>query len=254
MSDLARLSRAELEALAAAGRAALACQSALAAAGGVLGAALGAAGTIEEWRHYPAGDVFDPTSHAQYFYHAQPEAERGGGEHGHFHCFLRGRGMPQGLRPLVMPELAIADSPAAPSSVPVPSAPQSADGEDADPWCHLVAVAMSAEGRPIRLFTTNRWVTGETWYRGGDVAAMLDRFTLGAVGPTPMLNRWITALVGLYRVRIVALLAARDEAVMGWRRRRRGKVHVFEDRRLEVTSALEIEPEAELRAILAALG
>jgi hypothetical protein len=40
---------------------------------------------------------------------------------------------------------------------------------------------------------------------------------------------------------------------MGWRRRRRGKVHVFEDRRLEVTSALEIDVAAQRNAIAAAL-
>jgi hypothetical protein len=248
--DLDRLSQAELAAMAECGRAALACEAALAPGGGILGAALGQASALEAWRHYPAADVYDPATHAQYFYHAHPEAEQAG-EHGHFHTFLRARGMPSWVRPLVLPELAIADNPAAPAAAP--SAPQPADGDDGDPWCHLIAVSMSRGGRPIRLFTTNRWVTGETWYRAADVAAMLDRFVLGAVGPAPLLDRWIGALVGLYRPQIAALVEARDTAVMDWRRRRRGKVHVFEDRRLEVASALDIEPEAQLRAVEAAL-
>ncbi|HXQ50879.1 MAG TPA: hypothetical protein VN802_07285 [Stellaceae bacterium] len=250
MADLARLSRAELEARAAEGRRAVACAAALAAQGGVLAVALEGAVPCVDWQHYPAGDVFDAETHAQFFYHAHPPGERGAAEHGHFHTFLRARGMPPGVRPLVLPELAIAGTPAAPAA---PSAPQPHAGEDGE-WCHLVAIAMDVAGRPIRLFTTNRWVTGETWYRASDVAAMLGRFALGTVGPAPLLNRWIAAMIGFYRPQIEALAAARDEAVMGWRRRRRGKVHVFEDRRLEVTSALDIALEDELAAIEAALA
>jgi hypothetical protein len=250
MPDLDRLSQAELTVMVECGRAALACAAALASAGGILGAALGHDAAPEAWRHYPAADVYDPATHAQYFYHTHAVTERDG-EHGHFHSFLRARGMPTGVRPLVLPELAIADNPAAPASAP--SAPQTAEGDDGDPWCHLVAVSMSAAGRPIKLFTTNRWVTGETWYRAADMVEMLDCFALGAVGPAPLLDRWITALVGLYRPQIAALIEARDAAIMDWRRRRRGTVHVFDDRRLEITSALDIEPEAQLRAVEAAL-
>jgi hypothetical protein len=245
--DLTRLPRAELEAMAAWARIIGDCHAAFAQDGPVTAALLGE--PVEEWRHYPGGDVFDPATHAQYFYHLHPPGGRGADEHGHFHTFLRARGMPTGMRPLVLPELAIAGSPDAPTHGP--SAPQAQ--EDGDPWCHLVAVAMNPAGRPIRLFTTNRWVTGETWYRAGDVAAMLDRFAVAETPTSGALDRWISALVGLYRPQIIALLAARDEAVMGWRRRRRGKVHVFEDRRLEVTSSLEIDIAAQRNAVEAAL-
>jgi hypothetical protein len=228
MSDLTRLSRAELERMAACGREALACQRLLGASGdSVVAEALRGAGPFYEWHHYPAQDVYDPATHAQFFYHAHPAGERPG-EHGHFHTFLRERGMPPGVRPLVLPELAIADAPAAPA---VPSAPQPNPGEDEDGWCHLVAIAMDAQGRAVRLFTTNRWVTGETWYTAADVAAMLDRF---AVGGEAALNRWITAVFGLFRPQ-------------------RGKVHVFEDRRLEVTSSVEIDVEAQQLLVEAAL-
>ncbi len=249
MLDCARLSRAELEAMAACGHAIAASEAALSASGaGIIAAALGGA-SMEAWRHYPAEDIYDPASHAQYFYHAHAPAERGA-EHGHFHTFLRARGMPAGVRPLVLPELAIAGSPEAP--VAGPSAPQA--HEDGEPWCHLIAIAMSPAGRPIQLFTTNRWVTGETWYGAADVVAMLDRFALGSAGPSPPLNRWITAMIGLFRPQIATLVAARDAAVMGWRRRRRGKVHVFEDRRLEVTSALEIDIATQIEAVETSLN
>jgi hypothetical protein len=257
MSDFARLSRAALEAMAAAGRALIECQRAMIAAGtSPLAAALQGAESVDEWRHYPDGDVYDSASHAQYFYHAHPAGERsasGGDEHGHFHTFLRARGMPPGVSPLLMPEFAVANNPAAPKAPLMPSAPQSAAGEPADPWSHLVAIALDAAGGPLRFFTTNRWVTGETWYPAADVARMLDRFAIADGPPAPLLNRWITAMLALYRPQLAALLAQRDAAVMDWRRRRRAKVHVLDDHRLEVTSVLPIDVEAQIVQIDAML-
>jgi hypothetical protein len=79
-----------------------ACRETLAATGRtVIGEATGRAdGDIADWRHYPADEVYDAASHAQYFYHRHPEAASAGGEHGHFHLFLRGEGMPPGITPL----------------------------------------------------------------------------------------------------------------------------------------------------------
>ena len=252
------MSRAALDAMAAAGRTLIECRDVMTAAGtSPLAEALQGAAPIYEWRHYPGGDIYDPGSHAQYFYHAHPPGERrapaGGEEHGHFHSFLRARGMPPGVRPLVMPEFAVANNPAAPKAPLIPSAPETAAGEEADPWSHLVAIAMDATGTPLRFFTTNRWVTGETWYPAADVAQMLGRFALGERGPSPLLNRWIVALVGLYKPQLAELLAQRDATVMDWRRRRRAKVHVLEDQRLNVTSVLPIDLEAQIAQIDAAL-
>jgi hypothetical protein len=249
--------------MAESGRALVDCARAMAAAGtSPLAEALQGVSPVYEWRHYPEGDVYDPDSHAQYFYHAHPAGERkpteggpieGGGEHGHFHTFLRARGMPPGVSPLVMPEFAVANNPAAPKAPLIPSAPQTAEGEAADPWSHLVEIAMDAGGTPLRFFTTNRWVTGETWYPAGDVARMLGCFAIGDVAPSPLLNRWIAAMLGLYKPQLCDLVAKRDAAVMDWRRRRRAKVHVLDDRRLEVTSVLAIDIEAQIGRIDATL-
>ncbi|HKT19579.1 MAG TPA: hypothetical protein VJR47_16135 [Stellaceae bacterium] len=262
MVDLTRLSRAALEAMEAHGGALLDAERGLAASGGsVVAAVLGEAQTVYEWQHYPQGDVYNPITHAQYFYHAHPCDERpphragkaeAPAEHGHFHTFLRARGMPAGMRPLVLPELAIADNPAAPKTLE-PSAPENAAGEEADPWTHLVAIAMDARGKPLRFFTTNRWVTGETWYAAADVAAMLDRFAIASAAPEPLVGRWVTALIGLYKPNLAELLARRDAAVMDWRRRRRAKVHVFEDRRLEITATLDIDLARQIELVAAAL-
>jgi hypothetical protein len=254
MVDFTRLGRAELEAMAAAGRELLECRRVLAKTGDtVLGEVLRGAAAIADWTHYPAGDVYDAETHAQYFYHAHPPAERTAGEHGHFHTFLRPRGMPAGTRPLILPELAIADAPAAPAGPAVPPLPQPNQGADNDELSHLVAIAVDGAGEPLRLFTTNRWVTGETWYAAADVTAMLGRFAIDLARPSWPLNRWLTALFRLFRPQMAELLYARDEAIMSWRRRHRGKVHVLEDRRLEVASACAIAVDDQLRRVALAL-
>jgi hypothetical protein len=199
---------------------------------------------IIDWRHYPEGEVYDPASHAQYFYHRHPGPSRmrpaEPAEHGHFHLFLRGEGMPAGITPLLLPELTIANAP-----LPRQSAPLKRGGRDE--VCHIAAIAVDGRGEPIRLFTTNRWVTGETWYRADDVVQMLDRFRVRGDRPSAPLNRWISALVCLFQPEIAALLRRRDKAILEQRWRRRG--NVLEDPRLEITSSFDIDLDARLAAV-----
>jgi Domain of unknown function (DUF6969) len=212
--------------------------------GGILSTFAADLDAFVEWQHYPAGEVYDPQSHAQFFYHTHSAAQRSAREHGHFHTFLRAEGMPLGVAPLVLPEIAIANA----LRPPPQAAPLKYGGRDE--VSHLVAVALNGRGEPIRLFTTNRWVTGETWYRGDDVIKMLNRFTLGAAACPVLLNRWVTSIVALFRPQIASLLRLRDETVMGWRRRRR--TNVFEDPRLEITSSFDVDLDTQF-ALLAQL-
>ena len=192
---------------------------------------------IADWRHYPEEDVYDPTSHAQYFYHTHPPRRRAGREHGHFHIFLRGDGMPVGVAPLLLPEVAVAAAPP-----PPPQAPPFRHGVREE-VSHLLAIGVDVGGEPVRLFTTNRWVTGETWYPAGDVIRMLDRFRVTEAGPSETLNQWLGAMLRLFRPQIAELLRLRDQNVMAWRRRKR--THVFDDPALEITSHLDVSLDAQ---------
>jgi hypothetical protein len=233
-----QVSSADLARMDAAAAVVIECRRALAAnPAGILSEIMAGRSAPEAWRHYPAGEVYDPQTHAQYFYHVHPTIEESGGqpgrEHGHFHTFLRAEGMPLGMAPLVLPETAVAAMP----SPPPQAAPLKHGARDE--VSHLVAIALDQGGEPFRLFTTNRWVTGETWYRADDVVRMLDHFTIGEPGRLALLNGWIGAMIGLFRPQISALLRTRDETMMAWRRRRR--TNVFEDTRLEITSSIEID-------------
>jgi hypothetical protein len=221
------------------------CRAALTARGStVVREAAGArACELQDWRHYPEGEVYDPATHVQYFYHRHPRRsdEWAAVEHGHFHLFLRGEAIPPGRRPLLLPGAAVANAP-----VPRQSAPLKRGGRDE--VCHIVGIAIDAAGEPIRLFTTNRWVTGETWYRADDVIGMLDRVRFGSGISPALVGPWIEAVVRLFQPEIAVLLRNRDKAVMDWRWRW-PRSNVFEDARLEVPSSFEIDLEARLAAV-----
>jgi hypothetical protein len=236
-----RVSQAEIEQMIAAAAMIRDCRRELAARNTNLVREVIGSSTIYAWRHYPDGEVFDAASHAQYFFHAHAPDSRPLSERGHFHTFLRAEGMPSGVVPLLLPELAVADV-----AAPPPQAAPLKRGER-DEVSHLIAIAIDIRGEPTRLFTTNRWVTGETWYRAEDVARMLDRFVIGGGEPSAVLNRWIGGMIRLFRPQIATLLQARDETVMAWRRRRR--THVFEDPRLEITSSLDIHLDTQLALV-----
>src|SRR5262249_61090784 len=84
-----RVSRAEIEQMTAAAAVIRSCRSELAARNTDLVSEVTAGRpTICDWRHYPDGEVYDPKSHAQYFFHAHARSGRQTPERGHFHTFL----------------------------------------------------------------------------------------------------------------------------------------------------------------------
>jgi len=228
--DLARLDRPALEAMAAAGAEVAECMRVLKKAGlNPVGEVLKGQGQFVKMGHYPKGDVFDRETQSQYYYHAHRD-----GEHGHFHCFLRAPGMPEGVAPV--PEAEGRDWPA---------------GEKA--LAHLVAVSMDRFGAPIRMFTTNQWVTGETWYPGPDVVRMLERFTIDHASPNWATNRWLTAMLRLFRPQIEALVEARDAALAD-HRAIDPEADPFTDRTLETLSEVAIDVEVQRDAVREALA
>lgn len=224
--------REELEVMLAAGYEVRECMRVLYKVGlNVVGEILKGQGTFYEMQHYPKGDVFDPDTHSQYYYHAhRPES----GEHGHFHTFLRAAGMPKGI-------------------CPAPYSGQAPRPLGKDALSHIVAISMDRHGSPTHLFTTNRWVTGETWYRADDVIAMMDRFAIDHAWPSWPTNRWITAMLQLFRPQIVHLLQERDRVVAEWAQRHPDR-DVYEDRELEITSMMPISIDEQIAALERHLG
>lgn len=151
------------------------CESVLAKGGlNVLTETLRDADGVTVWTHYPQGDVFDPETGAQWFYHShavdEPEAAI---EHGHFHCFVR---------------------------------PEGADG----PIHHLIAIGVDAYGRLVRLFTVNQWVVDDDWLDAEPTIGLLDRFDVHMPRPSYLVNRWLTGVIAAHEGEIAALIRERD--------------------------------------------
>lgn len=231
-----------LERMAAAAAEVRRCERALAKSGeNVVAELLRSSGTFYEWEHYPKGDVYDPDSHAQYYYHAHAEGERPR-EHGHFHTFLRQPGMPKSARPALRPAAAAGPGGKGGGKAAAPE----------EALSHIVGIGIDRYGRARTLFTTNRWVTGETWYRASDVVEMIDRFDIDLARPSWLVNRWVSSVIVLFRPQIETLLHERDHAVEDHRHRHPDR-DVFEDRTLEVTSEMPVDTAKQSAAVLSAL-
>ncbi|TAK41503.1 MAG: hypothetical protein EPO27_19040 [Betaproteobacteria bacterium] len=224
-ADYARLPRAQLAAMHAAGCEILECYRVLRKGGlNIVGEVLRGQGTFYEMEHYPQNDVFDAESHAQYYYHAHRA-----GEHGHFHTFLRRGGMPGGVAPLDYPH-----------HEPWP--------EGDDQLAHLIAISMDDYGYPTGLFAPNRWVVDDAWFGAGDLIRMLDGFRIDHAFPSWPVNRWIGAMVVLFRPHIEALLLGRDRAFADLRRALPDE-DVLERRDIEVYASMPIAVEQTVAAV-----
>lgn len=185
------------------------CERILAKSGlTILTATLPRTASPTHWTHYPEGDVYDFESGAHWYYHSHAGTEAaavgtGGGavgvdgtagpaatgpgsalgkEHGHFHCFVR------------------------------------PDGKDG-PIHHLIAISVDSMGRLLRLFTVARHVVDDVDLPVEDRIGLLARFDVQLDAPNYLVNRWLTAVVGLYQEEITMLIregagrAARNPAL-----------------------------------------
>ena len=231
MTELSTLPRTTLKRLAEAGAQVRESMSALEKAElNLVGECLRGQGDFYEFSHYPQDDVYDTDSKSQYYFHTH----RGlNGEYGHFHTFLRAAGMPPMIAPVKNTGSEIWQS-----------------GDNA--LSHLICISMNQDGVPIGLFTTNRWVTNEAWYKAEDVIKMLDIFQVNHAFPNLAVNQWITAMFRLYKNEIVELLLERDRVVSEWLVKHPDQ-DVFEDRNLEVTSFKTINVDQKIDDIQHAL-
>ncbi len=134
-------------------------------------AALAGSREFVEWKHYPRGDFVDSENRSEFYYHAHAEKERAAGEHGHFHVFTR---------------------------------------LESGGFVHLVGISLDDRGHATRLFTTNRWVTGEAWAPASEMEPLVRNFAVRGRGRLAPVARWIEALVCLYADTIIELIRERD--------------------------------------------
>jgi hypothetical protein len=111
---------------------------------------------------------------------------------------------------------------------------------------------MNRAGYPIRLFTTNRWITADNWYTADDVIKMLDRFEMDLAWPSWPANIWIGAMMRLFRPQIEELVRERNSAVADWQDQHPDD-DAFEDRGCDITSVRKISVAAQINRVNKAL-
>jgi hypothetical protein len=136
-------------------------------------AALCGAKEFVEWQHYPANDLVDEVSGYEFYYHAHSADEMPHGEHGHFHVMKR----------------------------------------DTKGFHHLIGIALNPKGLPIRLFTTNQWVTGEEMAGSTTAIKSIRGFEMVKKGRMALVTKWISALIKLFSAEIECLILERDQKI-----------------------------------------
>jgi len=129
-----------------------------------------------EWRHYPKNDLIDSKSGYEFYYHSHSADEMTTGEHGHFHLFKR-------------------------------------DSKNPNKFFHLIGIALDQKGIPVRLFTTNQWVTGESLASARAIIKMLKDFNVRTQGRMAPLARWLSSFVRLFFIEIATLIQGRDQEI-----------------------------------------
>jgi hypothetical protein len=141
-------------------------------------AALCGAKQFIAWQHYPKKDYSDSSTGYEFYYHAHERSEMPASEHGHFHIFRR--------------EL-----------------------EHPEKFIHLIGIALDTKGLPVRLFTTNQWVTGESMADAKTVQRFITELTIRPKGRIAPISKWIRAMLTLYAVEIASLVDQRDLIIAG---------------------------------------
>lgn len=126
-----------------------------------------------EWQHYPRNDLIDAKSGYEFYYHAHSADQIGFEEHGHFHVFKR-------------------------------------DLVDQSKFTHLIGISLSQKGMPVRIFTTNQWVTGEQFQWADSVMRDVRDFHIQAKGRMAPIARWLSAFIELFEEDIEQIVLARD--------------------------------------------
>ena len=181
--------------------------------------------TFEFHDHYPDDDARDPESGSQYYYHWHRD-----GEHGHFHCFIMEAGLPDHMAPIPDQRLDLRDP------------------DFTETFSHLIAISMDDQGHPQALFTTNRWVTQDVIFPAEQIIGLLDRFSINHTFPSWATNRWLTAMIVLFRKHIEKLIRQREKEFERLAAEEPGTV-IFENTDHEVLSEVSISIDEHVEAI-----
>ena len=193
----------------------------------------------QKWAHYPAKDARDTRCRSRWYFHAHsnPSHDHQTQESaavGHFHLFLHRTQLPQDIEPKVWP-------------------PQREHCKAH--VAHIAALSVDREGKPLSWFSVNRFVTNEFLYPATSMIDHLPDFNVEHTQEDGLVNRFLTAMVALFRDEVTELLIERD-AIQSELETRFGADAYEKPSGVEVLARKTINLEAKLRSVqlLAATG
>ena len=157
-----------------------------------------------EWQHYPNNDLVDATSGYELYYHSHSSSETPKGEHGHFHLFKR-------------------------------------NAKNPEQFHHLIGIALNQKGLPVRIFTTNQWVTGESMLGASTVLRFLKNFHISAKGRMSPLAKWINAFTKLFYLEMENLIVERDRVIEKYVEKMGSRLVALESKKYHVLTQCKIE-------------
>lgn len=173
-------------------------------------AALAGASQFQSLVHHPKRDVVDPQARTRFFYHAHPVADDALQEHGHFHLFH----------------------------------------EDRRGFSHLAGLSLDAQGRPLRWFCTNQWVTGEHWRPASRWRSALSGFGVQTQGRLAPVASWLQAMVHLYQSELQTLLHERDAVLARNSHTAAQRQVFFNNRKMHILCSLPISLQGKVNSLL----
>jgi Domain of unknown function (DUF6969) len=116
-----------------------------------------------------------------------------------------------------------------------------------DRTAHIVAISMAPSGWPQALFTVNLWAIGDAYEPVEKLKSYARRFQIEESRGEPRVVRFVNLVFRLLLPEIERLQEEKAAALAAFRMAH-PNVNPFEDRALEVTSRVEIDVRARLRA------
>lgn len=105
------------------------------------------------------------------FYHHHDYPNKTDNEHGHFHLFIRLKGLTE--------------------------------------WHHLLLISMDKQGQAFQLATVNQWVTDSRWIEQTDLGHLFQQ--LEVQDPESLLHSWFIAILSVFHEEIISLITKRDQ-------------------------------------------
>ena len=128
--------------------------------------------SIKPYQRYPEKPYNFGNKHWRAFYHCHDKKDDTCKEHGHYHFFTH--------------------------------------GQQQDSWSHVAAMGMNKLGQPVRLFTTNLWVTDGIWFKSNQLKKQME--ILRHSKEDTLVSNWLKSALLLFYNEINNLLLQRDEA------------------------------------------